>query len=186
MNVCKTKIGGKNRNANNKVTFVQSLFHQGNIFPTVLMHWHVFNCRSLFKRVSLFDFKDLNDISVQGDQIYKGLEKNYFLNADQISRQVNVIDVLVELGFTQNKFVMLFSDQNDHSYLINCFTGNVPSNGSIFFIACLCIAIIPFENHVNLFGSHSRDVFGMPNENGFFICINFPHYKSVVAYTFVC
>ena len=119
------------------------------------MHWHVFNCRSLFKRVSLFDFKDLNDISVQGDKIYKGLEKNYFLNADQISRQVNVVDVLVELGFTQNKFVMLF---NDHSYLINCFADNVPSNGSIFFIAYVCITIIPFENHVYLFGSHSRDV----------------------------
>ena len=184
INVCKTKIGGKNRYVNNKVRFVQSSFHQGNIFSTVLMHWHVFNYRSLFKRVSLFDFKDLNDISVQGDQIYKGLEKNYFLNADQISRQVNVADVLVELDFTQNKFVMLFSDQNDHSYLINCLTGDVPSNGSKFFITCVCITIIPFENHVYLFDSHSRDVFGMPNENGFFICINFPNYKSVVTYIY--
>ena len=89
---------------------------------------------SLFKHVNLWHFEDLNDILVQCDQIYKGLEKNYFLNADEMLGQVIVFGVLVELDFTQNKFGMLFSNQNDHPYLINCLTGYAPSNGSIFLL----------------------------------------------------
>ena len=55
--------------------------------------------------MNLLDFKDLNDILVQGDQIHKRSEKNYFLNADEISRHVIVFGVLVELDFTQKSLI---------------------------------------------------------------------------------
>ena len=35
----------------------------------------------------------------------------FFLNADEIPRQVNLFGVSVELDFTQNKFGMLFGNQ---------------------------------------------------------------------------
>ena len=34
--------------------------------------------------MSLWDFKDLDYILLLGDQIYKGLKRNSFLNADEI------------------------------------------------------------------------------------------------------
>ena len=91
---------------------------------------------------------------------------------------------MVELAFTQDKFGMLFGDQKDDSYLKNCLIGNLPSNESIFFIAGICITIILFENQIYLFDSHSRDVFGIPNEDRFFICIKFWNYESVVTYIY--
>ena len=44
---------------------------------------------SVFKQVNLWDSKDLDDILLQGDQIYKDLKRNVFLNADEIPRQFN-------------------------------------------------------------------------------------------------
>lgn len=61
-------------------------------------------------------------------------------------------------------------------------TRDIPSNGSIFFIASTDVAIIPFENVVYLSDSQSRDVFGMPNESGFSSCIKFPNYENVEMY----
>ena len=51
---------------------------------------------------------------------------------------------------------MLFGNQNDYS-----------------FIASICIPIVPFEKAVYLSDSHSRDVVGIPNENGFSNVSNF-------------
>ena len=51
---------------------------------------------------------------------------------------------------------MLFGNQNDYS-----------------FIASICIPIVPFGKTVYLSDSHSRDVVGIPNENGFSNVSNF-------------
>ena len=75
-----------------------------------------------------------DDILLLGYQIYKELKTNSFLNTDGIPRQVDVFGVLVELYFTQNKLGMLFGNQKDHSYLMNCLAGDLPSNGPIFFM----------------------------------------------------
>ena len=125
----KPELEDKNRK-NNSLHFAQGSFHQGNalLFPTtagrhyscmVAMFAIVY---SVFKHVNLWDYKDLDDILLQGGQIYKDLKTNVFLNTDEIPRQVDLFGVSVELDFTQNKFGMLFGNQNDHSYLINCIT----------------------------------------------------------------
>ena len=101
------------------------------------------------------------------------LKQIIFFNAEEIPRLVNVFGVLVELDFIQNKFGVLSGDQKDHSYLINFLTGNAPSNESIFFIAVVCKAIIPFGNYVYLFDSNNWDVFGMPNQTRFSIFLKF-------------
>lgn len=113
------------------------------------------------------------------------LKQIIFFNAEEIPWLANVFGVLIELDFIQNKFGVLYGDQKDYSYLTNCLTGNVPSNGSIFFIAVVCIAIIPFKNYVYLFDSNNWDVFGMPNQNRFSICIKFRIIKVLHhTYTF--
>ena len=50
-----------------------------------------------------------------------------------------------------------------------------------FFFAGVCIALIPYENCVYLFDSHSRDSFGMSTANEFSTCIKFPSYESAVS-----
>ena len=160
---------------NNSLYFVQDSFHKGNVllFPTTAGRQN--SCMamfaivySVFKHVNLWDSKDVNDILLQGDQIYKDSKANVFLNADKIPRQVNLFGVSVEFDFTQNTFRMLFDNQKHHPYLINCITvGDMSCNGSMFFIAGKCIAIIPYENCVYLFDSHSRDSFGMSTANCF-------------------
>ena len=80
---------------------------------------------------------------------------------------------------------MLFGNQKDHSYLINCIiVSDLSCNGSIFFIACVCIAIVPYENCVYLFDSHSRNSFGVSTANGFSTCMKFPNYESVALYIY--
>ena len=64
---------------------VQCSFHQGNVllFPTtarrqcscMAMFEIVY---SVFKHVNLWNSKDINDILLQGDQIYKELKTNVF------------------------------------------------------------------------------------------------------------
>ena len=102
--------------------------------------WLCLRLYIVFKHVNLWNFKDSNDILLQGDYTSRGLDlqriKNKcFLNVDEIPRQVNLFGVSVELDFTQNKFWMLFGNQKDHSYLINCITvGDISCNGKIFLL----------------------------------------------------
>ena len=53
-----------------------------------------------------------------------------------------------------------------------------------FFIAGVCIAVIPYEKCVYLFDSHSRDSFWMSTTNGFSIFIKFPNYESAALYIY--
>ena len=154
----------KNRK-NNSLHFVHGSFSTtaGRQYPCITAF-------AIMYSVNLWDSKDLDDILLQGDQIYKDLKRNVFLNPDEIPRQINLFGVSIELDFTQNKFGMLFGNQKDHLYFINCKTvGEMSCKGLIFFIAGIYIAIIP--NCVYLFDSYSRDSFGMSKAIGFSTCI---------------
>ena len=121
-------FGDKNRKSNS-LHFVQGSFHQENVllFPTTtgrqcpcMAMFAIVYC--VFKHVNLWESKDLDDILLQVDQIYKDLKANVFLSADEIPRQVNLFGVSVEFDFNQKKFEMLFGNQKVHSYLINFIT----------------------------------------------------------------
>ena len=74
-----------------------------NIFIVAIVY-------SVFKHLKIWDSKDLVDILLQRDQIYKDLKTNVFLNADEIPRQTNLFGVSVVLNCTQNKSGMLFGN----------------------------------------------------------------------------
>ena len=175
---------------------IQGTFNQGNISLFGNTAGKQCSCIALFslfwchiKQVSRWDSLDLDNILISGDKLYKSLNKNYYLNVDELPREIIIYERTVSVDLESNNLHDGIAVNGD-SFLQDIFVNNNNQRlGGLLFICSYVVAIIPRKDRFGnvasyfLFDSHCRNSRGVTDsENGFSVLLEFQNLSSIERY----
>ena len=129
---------------------VQGNFNQGNITLFGETAGRQCACNALFsvcwsvaRKVSLWKSYDLDNILIEGDKLYKSLNKNDYLNVDELPRHIKIYNYNINIDM---KLENLHEGIATHGVpflqsIVN--VSNVCTTGFLMFLCNYTIAIIP-------------------------------------------
>ena len=119
-------------------------------------------CCSAVKKVSIWKSYDLDNILIEGDKIYKFLNKDGFLSVDELLRRIKIYNCNIDENIELQNLHEGVASQGE-SFLRNSVNVcDVCSQSYLMFICSYTIAVIPSFgrngdlNSYFLFDSHSR------------------------------
>ena len=156
---------------------VQGSFHQGNDRFGETAGRQCTCCAlfsvafTLVKSPGHWVSKDLDFIIENGDLIYKSLNVNRYLMANELPRELTLLGSNVRINFIKEKCGIVNGNSPYQYFLIRNMLSN--SSGLLFFMKGLCVSVVWASNHYFLFDSHSRNENGEWCSNGSSILLKF-------------
>ena len=114
---------------------------------------------SLIKSPGYWTENDLDFIVTEGDSLYKKLNTNQYLFISDLPKEVCIFDSIVGIIFLENTFGLLSGGEISAGFI---FKKPIPthSNGFLFLMKELCVAVTWTKKLYILFDSHSRNSIG--------------------------
>ena len=130
-------------------------------------------CWSVVRKVSLWKYFDLDHILIEGDIIYKSINKDDFLSVDELPERIQIYHCNVDIDIDVENLHEGVASHGEPFLrnILNVF--DVGSVGYLLFICSYTIAIIPTYDRNGdlhsyfLFDSHCRNGIGITDVNGF-------------------
>jgi len=149
-------------------------------------------CNALFsifwsniRSVSCWTTNDLDKILIEGDRIYKSLNTQGYLSAEDRPTHIEISEIISRVNLLD-----LYTGEANlvegHPFLTIPFNrfGNNNFNTCLMFINSYTLAIFKFDSRdiCYLFDSHSRDGRGLSVRDGKSVCLKFENLNQLEAY----
>ena len=163
---------------------VQGSFNQGNIVmfgetagPQCACNALFSVCWSLVRKISCWTTRDLDHILIQGDNMYKSLNKESFLSVDDLPREIHIFQFIasVEMKVENLYDGVVFVGE---PFLRNILTISNNSSGCLLFICNYVVSVIKYLTTRGttyfIVDSHCRNSRGITdNPFGFSVLLQF-------------
>ena len=142
-----------------------------------------------FKRLGIWKKCDLDVILMNGDQLYKSLDRTDYLSVTNLpetfqvgSVQVNVEYNIIKYGTLRNGIV----SAEELSEIFRSISDELQQKRALFFVQGFCFAVF-FRNHsLYIFDLHSRNLVGFQTTSGASVLLSFPSYDHLSTHIHQC
>ena len=139
-------------------------------------------CWSVIKRVSVWTMSDLDYVLENGDCLYKSLNTNLTLNADELPKNVTIEGCSLNVILLENETGVMNTTDELNFLKISFQTKTNTGTGAIFFINGYTFALIWHKLGIFLCDSHSRNEEGFITSDGASVLLKFKTLDDVQNY----
>ena len=178
------------------VNSTQGFFHQGNVEKFWDTAGRQCTCMALFaiaytsfKRLGIWKKCDLDVILVNGDQLYKSLNRTDYLSVTDLPETFQVGSVPVNVEHNINKYGTLRNgivSAQELSEIFRPISDELQEKRALFFVQGLCFAVF-FRNHsLYIFDSHGRNSVGFQITPEASVLLSFLSYDYLSTHIHQC